>query len=184
MSNVFNPNKARVDASQFAQPSWLVHERMVDFEVEDAWRLPIVLTADQTISLVRDVLFRGLANIQEGGAIGFLFKLRLALGQIFRWDDKRAPGEQAPLNPFAGSFITDDESLDELQNATVAAGLHLGRVPLGDGRYSTLMTIYVKPNGFFGRMYMALIKPFRYLIVYPALMRMVKREWEHGTDSN
>jgi len=28
---------------------------------------------------------------------------------------------------------------------------------------------------------MAAIKPFRYLIVYPALMRQIEREWEAST---
>jgi hypothetical protein len=35
----------------------------------------------------------------------------------------------------------------------------------------------VKPRGRFGQAYMALIKPFRYLIVYPALMRHIERAW-------
>jgi hypothetical protein len=39
------------------------------------------------------------------------------------------------------------------------------------------MAVYVKPRGTFGRAYMALIKPFRYLIVYPALMRQFERAW-------
>lgn len=39
------------------------------------------------------------------------------------------------------------------------------------------MAVLVKPNGLFGRTYMAAIKPFRYLIVYPALMRQIDRRW-------
>jgi hypothetical protein len=39
------------------------------------------------------------------------------------------------------------------------------------------MAVYVKPNGLLGVVYMAAIKPFRYLIVYPALMRQIGREW-------
>ncbi len=106
-------HKARVDASQFAQPSWLVHERLADFEVEDAWQLPVELTADQPIELVRDVIFGGLSKIQEGGAVGFLFKLRVVLGRMFGWDGDPSPDAQASGNPFAASYITDDESLDE-----------------------------------------------------------------------
>ena len=37
----------------------------------------------------------------------------------------------------------------------------------------------VKPNGLFGRLYMAAIKPFRYLIVYPALTRQWERAWRN-----
>ena len=39
------------------------------------------------------------------------------------------------------------------------------------------MAVYVKPRGRFGQAYMAFIKPFRYLIVYPALERQVARTW-------
>jgi len=40
------------------------------------------------------------------------------------------------------------------------------------------MAVYVKPRGTFGKAYMALIKPFRYVIVYPALMRQFERAWD------
>ena len=49
--------------------------------------------------------------------------------------------------------------------------MHLAWVDQGDGRYQGQMAVYVKPRGRFGKGYMALIKPFRCLIVYPALMR-------------
>jgi hypothetical protein len=39
------------------------------------------------------------------------------------------------------------------------------------------MAVYVRPNGRFGDVYMAAIKPFRYLFVYPALGREVARTW-------
>jgi hypothetical protein len=40
------------------------------------------------------------------------------------------------------------------------------------------MAVYVKPRGVLGKGYMLLIKPFRYLIVYPALMREFERAWK------
>jgi hypothetical protein len=39
------------------------------------------------------------------------------------------------------------------------------------------MAVLVKPNGRLGTGYMAAIKPFRHLIVYPLMMRDVEREW-------
>jgi hypothetical protein len=39
------------------------------------------------------------------------------------------------------------------------------------------MAVLVKPNGLFGNLYMAAIRPFRHLIVYPPLMRRIEREW-------
>ena len=55
--------------------------------------------------------------------------------------------------------------------------MHLAWVEQGDGRYQGQMAVYVKPRGLLGQAYMALIKPFRYLVVYPALMRQIEREW-------
>jgi hypothetical protein len=39
------------------------------------------------------------------------------------------------------------------------------------------MAVLVKPNGLFGTAYMAAIKPFRHLIVYPPIIREIDREW-------
>ena len=44
------------------------------------------------------------------------------------------------------------------------------------------MAALVKTNGLFGRLYMAAIKPFRYLIVYPALTRQSKCAWRDRND--
>jgi hypothetical protein len=73
--------------------------------------------------------------------------------------------------PFAPLYRTDVEAAAELSNQTVHGVAHLAWVDRGEGRYQGQMAVYVKPRGRFGRAYMAAIKPFRYLIVYPALMR-------------
>ena len=38
------------------------------------------------------------------------------------------------------------------------------------------MAILVKPNGLLGRAYMAAITPFRYLIVYPRMLKGIGRK--------
>jgi len=79
--------------------------------------------------------------------------------------------------PFAPLYRTDDEFAAELSNQTVHAVMHLAWVEQGDGRYQGQMAVYVKPRGRLGEGYMALIKPFRYWIVYPALLRQIERAW-------
>jgi hypothetical protein len=79
--------------------------------------------------------------------------------------------------PFAPLYRTDVEFAAEVSNQTVHGVLHLAWVDQGDGRYQGQMAVYVKPRGRFGKGYMALIKPFRYWIVYPALMRQFERAW-------
>jgi len=79
--------------------------------------------------------------------------------------------------PFEPLYRTDDEFAAEISNQTVHGVMHLAWVDRGEGRYQGQMAVYVKPRGLFGKAYMTLIKPFRYWIVYPALMRQVEREW-------
>jgi hypothetical protein len=80
--------------------------------------------------------------------------------------------------PFVPLYRTDDEFAAEISNRTVYGVVHLAWVDQGEAGYQAQMAVYVKPRGGFGRAYMALIKPFRYLIVYPALMRQTERTWK------
>jgi Protein of unknown function (DUF2867) len=94
-------------------------------------------------------------------------------------DDLRNTGASLDFGslPFTPLFRTDTEAAAELSNRTVHGVAHLAWVDQGEGRYQGQMAVYVKPRGLFGRGYMALIKPFRYWIVYPALMRQFERAW-------
>ena len=55
--------------------------------------------------------------------------------------------------------------------------MHLGWVPDGTGGYRGQMAVLVKPNGLLGTGYMAAIRPFRHLIVYPPMLREIGRGW-------
>jgi uncharacterized protein DUF2867 len=79
--------------------------------------------------------------------------------------------------PFVPLYRTDREAAAEISNKTVHGVAHLAWVDLGEDRYEGRMAVYVKPRGAFGSAYMALIKPFRYLVVYPALTRDMERAW-------
>jgi hypothetical protein len=79
--------------------------------------------------------------------------------------------------PFVPLYRTDVEFAAELSNRTVHGVMHLAWVDRGEGRYQGQMAVYVKPRGLFGKGYMALIKPFRYRVVYPALMRQIEKTW-------
>jgi hypothetical protein len=79
--------------------------------------------------------------------------------------------------PLVSLYRTDVEFAAELSNRTVHSVMHLAWVDQGQGRYQGQMAVYVKPRGPLGKGYMALIKPFRYWVVYPALMRQIERAW-------
>ena len=129
-----------------------------------------------------------------------LFALRWKLGEVLGWDsqdaglDSRVPtlrdrlpadlrdAPSAPAStsddlPFTPLYLTDDEWALEIANRTVHGVLHVGWVQDEGGGHRGQMAILVKPNGRLGSLYMLAIKPFRHLIVYPAMMRQIEREW-------
>lgn len=79
--------------------------------------------------------------------------------------------------PFVSLYRTDTEFAAEISNQTMHGVMHLAWADQGEGCYQGQMAVYVKPRGLFGKGYMALIKPFRYWIVYPAFMRQTERMW-------
>jgi hypothetical protein len=129
-----------------------------------------------------------------------LFELRWKLGELFGWDDSdsgvgrrvatlrdRLPADlrdgprgpdPGPGVPMTSLYLTENEWAAEMANRTVHSVMHIGWVPDGTGGYRGQMAVLVKPNGRLGAAYMAAIKPFRYLIVYPALMRSIERYWQ------
>ena len=130
-----------------------------------------------------------------------LFAIRWKLGALLGWDDPhygvgsrvptlrdRLPADlrDAPFGPefetlpFRSVYLTDDEWAAELANRTVHGVMHIGWVVDDVGVYRGQMAVLVKPNGRAGRAYMALIAPFRHLIVYPPLIRGIGRRWQAG----
>ena len=100
-----------------------------------------------------------------------------------RGPDLRAvPGREEADGPpiFSSVYQTHDEWVAELSNKTVHALMHIGWVPDDSGNgYHGQMAVLVKPNGQFGKAYMAAIKPFRSALVYPLLLRWIGRRWRN-----
>ena len=127
-----------------------------------------------------------------------LWAIRWKLGELFGWDDpeaglgsrvptlrdrlpedlRDAPGPEFAEAPFTSLYLLDDEFAAEVANRTVHGVMHIGWVPDGSGGYHGQMAVLVKPNGLFGTAYMAAIRPFRHLIVYPPLLREIGRVWQ------
>ena len=184
------------DSAHTSRP-WRIHELTSDFRVEDVWQLPASGGADEFPLLVQGMTAGGTSE-SPSRASRALFALRLKLGELFGWDDpdggvgSRVPtlrdrmpadlrdvpsGPDFDSLPFSPLYLLDDEFAAEAANRTMHGVIHLGWVPDGNGGYRGQMAILVKPNGLFGNAYMAAIKPFRHLIVYPALMRQIERDW-------
>jgi hypothetical protein len=98
-------------------------------------------------------------------------------------DDLRAAaGPEFESLPFTSLYLTDDEFAAEIANQTMHGVLHLGWVAEGGGGYRGQMAVYVRPNGLLGNAYMAAIKPFRHLVVYPQMLRAMERRWRERQD--
>jgi hypothetical protein len=96
-------------------------------------------------------------------------------------DLRDAPrGPDSDSLPFSSLYLLEDEWAAEIANRTMHGVMHVGWVPDGAGGYRGQMAVLVKPNGRLGTAYMAAIRPFRHLIVYPPLMRVIERQWRQN----
>jgi len=190
----------RLAEAAYTEQPWRIHEFTSDFSVEDVWSF-------RTSGAGPDDFPAMLAAMRAAGGLGkqpglvrFLFAVRWKLGALLGWDKPSAGvGERvaslrdrlpsdvrdAPRGlddesmPLKAVYELDNESARELANKTVHTVMHLGWVRGANGDYELRMAVLVKPNGWFGRLYMAAIAPFRYLIVYPALTRRWERAWRN-----
>lgn len=195
------------DRAHTSQP-WRIREIAADFAIEDVWALPAhgraedfpalieLMSSEEpagTGSMATRVLWRvrdllgswfdlGRISVAADGTSQGLpipgateTSLRERLP-----DDLRGTATDVTFHdlPFVPLYRTDKEFAAEISNRTMHGVLHLAWVQEGADSFQGQMAVYVKPRGRLGRTYMALIKPFRYAIVYPALMRQIGRTWE------
>lgn len=182
---------------------WRIHELTSDFRLEDVWELPTPGGPDDFPRLV-DGLAAGDPSHGASRLARALWLMRWKVGELLGWDDPddglgsrvatlrdRLPGDlrDAPSGPefatlpFTSLYLLDDEWAAEIANRTMHGVMHLGWVPDGGGGYRGQMAVLVKPNGLFGRAYMAAIRPFRHQIVYPPAMRQIELAWRASTPS-
>jgi Protein of unknown function (DUF2867) len=184
---------------------WRIHEFTEDFELEDVWELPTPGGPDdlprpvQWFTTPREDPFLVRALFALRWKLGELFgwdKPSFAVGERVRSlrerlpvdlleaprgpDIRAVPGREAEDGPpiFSSVYQTHDEWVVELSNKTVHSVMHIGWVPDDSGGgYHAQMAVLVKPNGWLGKAYMGAIKPFRYALVYPLLLRSLGRQW-------
>jgi hypothetical protein len=192
----------RLPNSEHTSRPWRIHELTRDFRLEDVWGLPAPGGPDGFPRAVQLIASFDPSR-SSSRAVRTLFAIRWKLGGLFGWDDpgaglgSRVPtlrdrlpadlrdapsGPDSDALPFTPLYLLDDEFAAEVANETMHGVMHLGLVPDGTGGYRAQMAVLVKPNGLFGTAYMAAIRPFRHLIVYPPLMREIERALRAGAD--
>jgi len=183
------------ESAHTARP-WRIHELTRDFRLEDVWQLPW-RGAPEDFPQAVQLIASGDLSRSSSRAVRTLSAARTKLGALLGWDDpdagvgsrvptlrerlpadlRDAPRPDLGAVPFSSLYLLEDEFAAEIANRTVHGVIHIGWVPDGTGGFRGQMAILVNPNGLLGRAYMVAIRPFRYLIVYPALMRGWERAW-------
>jgi Protein of unknown function (DUF2867) len=160
------------------------------------WALPTPGGPDDFPRLVEGIA-SGDPGQGSSRAVRALFAIRWKVGRLLGWDrpdaglgsrvptlrdrlpaDLRAAPSGPDLGPFTSLYQLDDEWVAEIANRTMHGVMHIGWVPDGTGGYRGQMAVLVKRNGLFGAAYMTGIRPFRRLIVYPAMLRQIGRGWQ------
>jgi hypothetical protein len=130
-------------------------------------------------------------------AVRTLFAIRWKIGELLGWDGPDAGlGSRVPTLrhrlppdlrdassgpiftalPFKSLYLIENEWAAEMANRTMHGVMHIGRIPDKTGSFRAQMAVLVKPNGLLGNAYMAAIRPFRHLIVYPPMLREMGRD--------
>jgi Protein of unknown function (DUF2867) len=192
----------RLPTTAHTSRPWRIHELTGDFQLEDVWALPTPGGPNDFPRLVQWIA-SGDSSQGSSRAARTLFAIRWKLGELLGWDSPdaglgsrvptlrdRLPADlrDAPSGPdfealpFTSLYLIDDEWAAEIANRTMHGVLHIGWVPDQTGGYRGQMAVYAKPNGRLGIAYMAVIRPFRHLIVYPQMMKQIGRNWRAGAD--
>jgi uncharacterized protein DUF2867 len=184
------------DTAHTSRP-WRIHEVAPDFRLEDVWELRWRGEREDFPKLVA-MIASGDPAKSSSRPVRALIAIRETLGGLFGWDDpdtgvgsrvptlsdrlpadlRDSPAPDLGTLPFKSLYLLDDEFAAEIANRTMHGVMHIGRVPDPGGGFRAQMAVLVKPNGWFGTAYMAAIRPFRHLIVYPALFREWERAWQ------
>jgi hypothetical protein len=132
-------------------------------------------------------------------AVRTLLDIRFFVGRLFGWDHEPASTARetftrrlttadrsrslAPAGTREGLFRIvyrfENEQLLELINHTAHAAVLSALVETANG-YRFYFGVYVQNVGRFTPVYMALVDPFRKLIVYPSLLRSVRASWNQA----
>ncbi len=174
---------------------WRIHEITPDFQLEDVWVLPAHGEESDFPALVQGFA-AGDPSQSSSWLARALWSIRWKVGELLGWDDAEtglgervptlrerlsadlldSPGPDFDVLPFTSLYLTENEFAAEIANRSMHGVMHLSWVADETGGYLGQMAVLVKPNGLLGSAYMAAIKPFRHLIVYPAMMRQIERE--------
>jgi len=188
----------QISAQEFDQVPLRVHTFLAGVPLHDVWAvdLPRVrpgITLDEFLRATGARLYR------LSLAARMLLSIRFSIGRLLCWDREPKPGAWESFatrltaadrprslvaagtreGPFRVIYHFENEQLLELINRTAHAAALSALVETAN-KYRFYFAVYVRNVGPFTPVYMALIHPFRKLIVYPSLLRSVRASWNEA----
>ena len=185
----------RTSTEEYERLPLRVHEFLAGVPLHDVWAVELPwprsgITLDEFSRTANARVFT-LSPIVRA-----LLSARLLVGRLQRWEPEPAATHRescatrlttadrsksrTPAGTREGLFRVvyrfENEQLLELINRTAHAAAMSALVETADA-YRFYFAVYVRRVSIFTPIYMALIDPFRKLVVYPSLLRTVRRNW-------
>ena len=188
----------QVSTQEFERLPLRVHDLLAGVPLHDVWIVDLERTHP---GITLNEFLRATSNhlFAPSPLVRTLLHLRLFVGGLFGWDRESPPSAGATfatrltdidrsrslvapgtrVGPFRTVYRFENEQLLELVNRTVHAAA-LSALVEKPNAYRFYFAIYVRSVGHFTPLYMAVIDPFRKLIVYPSLLRSVRAQWNQA----
>jgi hypothetical protein len=188
----------QVSTQDFKRLPLRVHTFLVGVPLHDVWSVDL---QRWRTGVTLDDFLRTASNClcTPPSLVRMLLDIRFFVGRFFGWDREPAPTvwktfatrltdtDRSRSLAAAGTrdgvfrvvYRFENEQLVELINRTAHAAALSALVETPTG-YRFYLGIYVRSVSRFTPFYMALIDPFRKLIVYPSLLRSVRARWDQA----
>jgi len=185
----------QISTQEFERLPLRVHDFLAGVPLHDVWAIDLPrprsgITLDEFLPAANACLCTPPALVRA------LLNVRLFVGRRLGWDREPAATawesfatrmttadrsrSLAPAGTREGLFRVvyrfENEQLLELANRTAHAAALSALVEATNG-YRFYFGVYVRSVSRFTPIYMALIDPFRKLVVYPSLLRAVRAQW-------
>lgn len=185
----------QVSKREFERLPLRVHDFLAGVALHDVWAVNL---PRWRAGVTLDEFLRAASNrpFTPSTVVRMLINIRLSIGRLFGWDGEPAastresfatrltaadhsrslvpPGTKEGL--FRVVYRFENEQLLEVINRTAHAAALSALVETASA-YRFYFGVYVRSVGRFTPLYMALIDPFRKLVVYPSLLRSIRANW-------
>jgi Protein of unknown function (DUF2867) len=200
----------QISPAEFCALPLRVHTFLADIPLHDVWAVDLPaysggVTLSQFLRRAREnKSYRADAEINGFPLVArALFRFRFFLGRIFGLEEEPKDAAAASFESRltaedrAGSLVVpgtpeglfrviyrfENEQLVEIQNRTVHAAA-LSALVERAGSYRFYFAVYVCQRAWITPLYMGLIDPFRRWIIYPALLKKIRADWDRSIYSN